>query len=133
MRFARAADGVRQSFTANTYQNKVQNNTALLKICRPCDNLIRVMSKRNENLTRNKNQLLAWVGEIDRVIHEIAVSGTASATLSSSGGSKTYSRLNLSELRSLRAEYADRIGQINRALVAGSNPIGVRRVITVRY
>lgn len=91
------------------------------------------MSNRTENLTRNKNQLLAWIGEIDRVIHEIALSGTASASLSAAGASKTYSRLNLSELRSLRAEYAGRVAQINRALVAGSNPLGVRRVMTVRY
>ena len=95
--------------------------------------ILRVMSTRTENLAKNKNQLIRWIGEIDRVIHEIAVSGTASATLSSSGGSKTYSRLNLADLRTLRREYADRVAQINRALVAGSNPLGVRRVMTVRY
>lgn len=115
------------------YYNIVQNHLTLTKNGLPRVILIRVMSNRTENLTRNKNQLLAWIGEIDRVIHEIALSGTASASLSAAGASKTYSRLNLSELRSLRAEYADRVAQINRALVAGSNPIGVRRVMTVRY
>jgi len=89
------------------------------------------MSTKTENLTNNKKRLISWIGEIDRVIHEIAVSGTASASLSSSGGSKTYSRLNLTELRTLRREYADRVEQINRALRAG-NPFGIRHVMTVR-
>jgi hypothetical protein len=92
-----------------------------------------VKSNHQINLTRQKNQLLAWIGEIDRVIHEIAVSGTSSASLSAAGGSKTYTRMNLSELRSLRAEYAQRVAEINRALAPGGNPLGIRRITTVRY
>lgn len=90
------------------------------------------MSKRFENLLRNKHQLLVWIGEIDRVVHEIAVSGTASASLSSSGGSKTYSHLNIADLQALRREYVSRVMQIDRAMKAGSNPLGIRHVMTVR-
>lgn len=91
----------------------------------------RVMSTKIDNLVANKAKYIKWIGEIDRVIHEIAVSGTSSASLSSSGGSKTYSRLNLSELRELRRDYADKLEQINRKL-AGYNPTGIRHVMTVR-
>lgn len=91
-----------------------------------------VMSEKTNNLIKNKRVLLRWIGEIDRVVHEIALTGTASATLSSSGGSKTYSRINLAELRQLRGEYADRVRQINRALAATDNPLGIRRIEIVR-
>lgn len=90
------------------------------------------MSTRTENLAKNKMQLIRWIGEIDRVVHEIAVSGTASASISAAGGSKNYTRQDLDKLRSVRRDYVDRVAQINRAL-AGSGPIGIRRVMTVRY
>lgn len=90
------------------------------------------MSTRTENLVKTKSQLLTWIGEIDRTIQEIAVSGTSSASLSSSGGSKTYTRLNLAELRSLRSDYAKRVVEINRAIV-GAPSIPARRIMTVRY
>lgn len=89
-------------------------------------------NKRIQNLVKQKFQYQRWIGEIDRVIHEIALNGTASASISSSGGSKSYSRLHLSDLRALREVYAERLTQICRALRAGSSPAGIRHVMTVR-
>lgn len=90
------------------------------------------MGTEKENLKKQKSQLLKWVAEIDRTIQEIATSGTSSASLSSSGGSKTYTRLHLSELRALRIEYMRRINAIRRALL-GVRSIPARRIVTVRY
>jgi hypothetical protein len=83
-------------------------------------------------IVKNRNRYLFWIAEIDRVIQEIATSGTASASLSSSGGSKTYSRLNLRELRELRAVYVSRVNSLDMALAAFPNTTGIRHVTTVR-
>lgn len=93
---------------------------------------MRVMSEQTKNLARNKIRYQRWILEIDRVIHEIAVNGTASASISSSGGTKSYSRIDLDDLRAIRATYAERFSRICRALRAGSSPAGIRHVMTVR-
>jgi hypothetical protein len=93
---------------------------------------MRVMSAQTENLAKNKIRYQRWIGEIDRVIHEIAINGTASASISSSGGAKSYSRIDVEKLLSIRAEYVERMLRICRALRAGSSPAGIRRVMTVR-
>jgi hypothetical protein len=86
-----------------------------------------------EKLLANKVKLGGRIAELDRVIHEIAVSGTASASLSAGSGSKSYTRLNLPDLQRLRSQYAERFGAICRALKAGSSPAGKRTVQIVRY
>jgi len=85
-----------------------------------------------DNLTKNKARLLAWIAEIDRAVQDIAVKGTASATISAGGGSKSYTRLDLDDLRRLRTDYAERVTQINRRL-AGGPSTGIRRVMVTRY
>lgn len=87
--------------------------------------------KSRQNLRATKQRYLAWIDAIDRAVHEIALTGTASATVSAGGGSKSYSRIDLGALRSLRSDYASRVSQINRCL-AGLPSIGIRRVMTVR-
>lgn len=77
------------------------------------------MKTTTDNLRANKSRLLKWIDEIDRVRHEIAISGSASATLSAGGGSKSYTNLDLDKLASLRADYARRIRAINRRLHGG--------------
>lgn len=84
------------------------------------------------NRLKNRNRYLFWVAEIDRVIQEIAVSGTSSATLSAGGGSQSYTRADLDKLRKLRGAYVARIEQINMALAAFPNSTGIRHVTTVR-
>ena len=93
---------------------------------------MRVMSEQTKNLAKNKIRYQRLIVEIDRVIHEIAVNGTASASISSSGGAKSYSRIDLDKLRELRAEYAEKFARICRALRASSSPAGIRHVMTVR-
>ena len=88
--------------------------------------------KAKDNLTKNRARLLAQISALDRVINEIAVKGTASATISAGGGSKSYTRLDLGTLQKLRTDYADRVTQITRRL-AGIPSIGIRRIMTVRY
>ena len=70
------------------------------------------------------------IAELDRAIQEIALSGTATATLSSSGGSKSYTRLDLDKLRAYRKDLATRAARL-ADLAAGSRA-GVRRIVTTR-
>lgn len=88
------------------------------------------MSKVNQ--VKNKNRYLFWIAQIDRVIQEIAVSGTASASLSAGGGSKSYTHADIDKLQKLRGKYAARVEQINMALAAWPNNTGIRHVTTVR-
>lgn len=90
------------------------------------------MNTRQANLTKNRNRYLFWIAEIDRVIHKIALSGTASASLSAGGGSQSYTRANLKDLRELRAVYVSRVESIDMAIAARANLTGIRHVTTVR-
>ena len=83
-------------------------------------------------MVKNKNRLLFWVAEIDRVIQKIAVTGTASATLSAGGGSQSYTHEDIDRLRRLRGTYVARIEQINMALSVRPNMTGIRHVETIR-
>lgn len=76
------------------------------------------------SLLNERSRILADISALDKVISQIATSGTASASLSSGGGSKTYSRIQLPELRAQRAAYARRVRAIERAL-AGRPAIGI--------
>lgn len=84
------------------------------------------------NRLKNKNRYLFWIAEIDRCIHEIAISGTASASLSAGGGSQSYTHADLDKLRKLRGVYVSRVQEINMALAAFPNSTGIRHVQTVR-
>ena len=84
------------------------------------------------NRLKNKNRYLFWIAEIDRCIHEIAVSGTASASLSAGGGSQSYTHADLDKLQKLRYIYAARVQEINMAIAAFPNSTGIRHVMTVR-
>ena len=86
----------------------------------------------NSNRIKNKNRYLFWIAEIDRCIHEIAISGTASASLSAGGGSQSYTHADLDKLRKLRGVYVSRVQEINMALAAFPNSTGIRHVTTVR-
>ena len=90
------------------------------------------LATRRENLIKNKNRILYWIAELDRCIHEIAISGTASASLSAGGGSQSYTHADLEKLQKLRGRYASRLEQINMALSAVPNSTGIRHVVTVR-
>lgn len=89
-------------------------------------------AQARQNLTSNKARYLAWINDIDRIMHEIAVNGAASGSVSAGGGSQSYTRLDLDKLRKLRSDYTGRITQIQRRL-AGIPSVGVRRIMTVRY
>ena len=83
-------------------------------------------------MLKNKSRILFWIAELDRCVHEIAVSGTASASLSAGGGSQSYTHADLEKLQKLRARYAARVQQIDMALAAYPNATGIRHVVTVR-
>lgn len=89
------------------------------------------MNAKQANRIKNRNRYLFWIAEIDRVIHEIATSGTASASLSAGGGSKSYTHADIDKLRNLRGSYVTRVKEINSAIASGSG-IGIRHVVTVR-
>jgi len=84
-----------------------------------------------DNLVKNRARYLAWINEIDRVVRDIAVKGTASASIQAGGGSKSYTRIDLGTLSKLRTDYAERVSQINKRL-AGVPSTGIRRVMMVR-
>ena len=84
------------------------------------------------NRLKNKNRYLFWIAEIDRCMHEIALSGTASASLSAGGGSQSYTHADLDKLQKLRGKYAARVQEINMALAAFPNSTGIRHVTTIR-
>lgn len=84
------------------------------------------------NLVKNRNLTRYRIAELDRVIFDVSTSGTASASLSASGGSQSYTRADLDKLRKLRGTYAARLEQINMALAARPNMTGIRHVQTVR-
>lgn len=90
------------------------------------------MSASQQNLLNKRRQYLRWIADVDRVIHEIVVSGSSSASLSSGGGSKSYTRLDLAELRAQRAEWSREVKACERALFGGSTPAGIRHVKIVR-
>ena len=75
-------------------------------------------------LLNERKRILKDIAELDRTISEIAKSGTSSASLSSTGGSKTYSRIDLAALRAQRMEFAERARAISRVL-AGRPAIGI--------
>lgn len=85
-----------------------------------------------DNIIANKKALLSKIAELDRCIHEIAVSGTASASLSAGGGSQSYTHADLEKLEKLRGRYAARVSALNMALSAYGNNTGIRHVITTR-
>lgn len=89
-------------------------------------------AQARQNLISVKARYLAWINDIDRVMREIAVHGSASATVSAGGGSQSYTRIDLDKLRKLRSDYAERVTQIQRRL-ANVPSVGGRRIMTVRY
>ena len=89
-------------------------------------------SAQKKNLTANKRRYLADIATIDRVIREIAMGGTATATLSAGGASRSYSSIDVQKLLALRNDYASRVSAINRA-IENSSPAGKRTIRIVRW
>ena len=90
------------------------------------------MANRRQNLLKNRALLQFRIAELDRCIHDIAVSGTASASLSAGGGSQSYTHADLSKLEALRSRYASRLESINQNLAMYGNATGIRHVLTIR-
>lgn len=90
------------------------------------------MTTARRNQLKNRNRYLFWIAEIDRCIQEIGVSGCSSASLSSGGGSQSYTRADTNRLLDLRARYVSRVESIEMALAAYPNSTGIRHVQTVR-
>lgn len=90
------------------------------------------LTNSTRNLLKNRNNLRYKIAEIDRCIHEIAVSGTASASLSAGGGSQSYTHADISKLEALRSRYAARLEAINQNLAMYGNATGIRHVLTIR-
>ena len=63
------------------------------------------------------------IAEIDEAVSQIVKSGAASATISSGGGTKSYTRLSLTELRAERAKWASALARLR-----SSNGTGIRHI-----
>lgn len=90
------------------------------------------MTKREQNLLKNKNSLLARIARIDKTIAEISEASNRSATLSGSGGSQSYTFQSIKELEEERSKLAARVSQINDWLNGRANGSGIRHIMTVR-
>lgn len=88
----------------------------------------RVMTARE--LLTARDRLSRQIAELDKVIHEIALSGFAAASTSSGAGSRSYTRANLSDLRNHRAELVGRLDAVLSRL--GGSPSGIKRIMIVR-
>lgn len=75
---------------------------------------------QTEKTLRRIAELDHDIGELERVRMEIATSGTASASLSSGGGSKSYTRLDLSRLAELIRELRAEMFSLRMRLSGGS-------------
>lgn len=70
------------------------------------------------------------INELKRVRMEVGTNGYASATISSSGGSKSYTRVDLDKLTSLIKELQRELEQYRNLLADGqSNPL--RTIVTI--
>lgn len=74
--------------------------------------------QKRKILTR-MSELEHDIAELKRVRLEVAESGFASATVSSGGGSKSYSRIDIGKLTELISAMSAELAKL-RALVAGS-------------
>ncbi|MBQ1428069.1 MAG: hypothetical protein IIZ06_00225 [Kiritimatiellae bacterium] len=83
-------------------------------------------------LVKNRNNLRYKIAALDRLINEIEMSGTASASISAGGGSQSYTHADLDKLERRRSIYATRLEAINMALATYPNATGIRHVQTVR-
>lgn len=61
---------------------------------------------------------------------EIATKGYASATMSSGGGSKSYTRLDLDKISSLISELLKELNEWRNLLVTG-NPRQIKTMVTI--
>lgn len=80
-------------------------------------------------LKRKRDKLQARLDQLDDVIIEVATSGYSSASISAGGGSKSYTRSDLSQLRALRTDLANQLARVDASLVGRS---AIRHMITVR-
>lgn len=83
-------------------------------------------------------QTLSRIAEVEtdlrearRVRREILASGSSSASISSGGGSKSFTRLDLDKVSALIAELTREL-QALRAMLAGGGGQGIGRIVTVR-
>lgn len=83
-------------------------------------------------------QTLSRIAEVEsdlrearRVRREILASGSSSASISSGGGSKSFTRLDLDKVSALIAELTREL-QALRAMLAGGGGLGIGRIMTVR-
>lgn len=70
------------------------------------------------------------IGELKRVRMELAASGYASATLASGGGSKSYTRLDLSKVTEAISQLVRELKGL-RALLCGSSKALPSKIVTV--
>lgn len=73
----------------------------------------------------------ANVAALEKAFQEAAVSGTASATISSNGGSKSYSRVNPETISRLIGYWKTELLSAKRALVGG-RPLAIKSVMITR-
>ena len=85
-----------------------------------------------EILLRKEAQLVADIDELDAVITDRTARGSASASLSSGGGSKSYTNWSVESLIKVREYKIKSLKSVRRSLAGGGGLPGVSSVMTVR-
>lgn len=93
--------------------------------------------QKTKMTTVQKRKILARIVALEQDIEtlksvrtEIAASGYASATLATSGGSKSYTRQSVSQINEAIAQMSAELKGLNR-LLNGANPATPGQIITV--
>lgn len=90
-----------------------------------------VSESKQIRLARARAQIMTDVAAVDAAIRSIVLTGYASASISAAGGSKSYTRVDLNNLRALRVDLVNRLSAINSQL-AGRGVLAIRHLVTVR-
>lgn len=86
---------------------------------------------RTRKILERISEVSDELSEARRVRREILASGSASASLSSGGGSKSYTRLDIDKITALIHELNRELSSL-RGLLSGSGGLRIGRIMTIR-
>ena len=89
-------------------------------------------SAQRTNLIAQRRQLREDIRKLERAMIDLASQEFVSVSLSSGGGSKSFSRSDTGRIQQTIAHLADKIAAINAALSGTASPGGIRTIKIVR-
>ena len=71
------------------------------------------------------------IAELEKARVQIGISGYASATISSSGGSKSYTRMDIDKITKLIVELNNNLSQYQNMLAKGNETTPIKTIVPV--